>query len=62
MEAGQDRVLHLVRSSIQVGQSHVEQVVLQRIDASGNRQLHRVKRFVYDLLLQALVQAPQNET
>lgn len=48
---------YLVGGSVQVGQGDVEQVVLQRVDAGGNRQLQRFDGFVHDFLTQNAVQS-----
>ena len=48
--------MYLVGGSVEVGESHVEQVVLQGVDPGGNGQLQRVQGLVEDLLAKDAVQ------
>lgn len=50
-------VFYLVGGGVQVGQSDVQQVVLQRVDPRGDGQLQRFHGFVDDFLTQDAVQS-----
>lgn len=50
-------LLYLVGGCIQVGQGDVQQVVLQRVDPRGDRQLQRFYGFVGNFLTQDAVQS-----
>lgn len=49
--------LYLVGGGVKVGQGDVQQVVLQRVDPRGNRQLQRLDGFVGNFLTQNAVQS-----
>ena len=60
---GQDLQLvgHLVGGCVQVGEGDVQQVVLERVDPRGDRQLQRLHGLVQDLLLHHAIQGPHTE-